>query len=110
MIIRTEELFEKSNKRVDEAIEQIGNVLNEVQLLDSIIKENQVREFKKQWRDVFNFEENVNPELKFENEEFKNRFKYLINRMNAENQIKERIIEISNKAIKEVEELWNNKK
>lgn len=106
--MKNEELKVKSDKIIDKAIEQIGTVLNDVLNLDSNIKENQIREFKKQWRDVFWFDKDVNPdvELKFDDKDFKNQFGYLINRM-KDNTIKESIIDISNKAILEIKGLWN---
>ena len=95
-----------SGEIIDKALKSIETVLNEVEQLDSIIKENQIYEFKKQWKEVFTSPLNIDPRQKIQEKEFKNRFSYLINRMNGENKIKERVIEISNNAIKELYNLW----
>ncbi|MDD4759154.1 MAG: hypothetical protein PHO68_09530 [Lascolabacillus sp.] len=95
-----------SGEIIDNALESIETVLNEVEQLDSIIKENQIREFKKQWKKVFSSPVNIDPGQKIQEKEFKYQFSYLINRMNEENKIKERVIEISNNAIKELYNLW----
>lgn len=52
-IMRYEELQEESGKIIDNAIKQIGIVLNKVENLDSIIKENKIREFKIEWKVIF---------------------------------------------------------
>ena len=51
--MRYEELQEESGKIIDNAIKQIGIVLNKVENLDSIIKENKIREFKIEWKVIF---------------------------------------------------------
>lgn len=97
---------EASGEIIDKALKLIEIVLNEVEQLDSIIKENQIYEFKKQWKEVFSSSVNINPGQKIQEKEFENRFSYLINRMNEKNKIKERVVEISNNAIRELYNLW----
>lgn len=97
---------EASGEIIDKALKLIEIVLNEVEQLDSIIKENQIYKFKKQWKEVFSSLVNINPGQKIQEKEFENRFSYLINRMNEKNKIKERVVEISNNAIRELYNLW----
>lgn len=108
--MRYEELQEKSGKIIDNAIEQIGIVLNKVENLDSIIKENKIREFKIEWKVIFSSPVDIDPKSKFEEPEFIEKFVYLLSRMDSQNNIKERIIEISNQTINELKKLWNEKR
>lgn len=92
---------------IERAIDEIGLILTEVQRLNPTIEENQIRDFKKQWKEFFSSPNNIHPKDKIVDSEFVKQFYYLINRMNDKNKIKERIIEISNQTIEELKNLWS---
>lgn len=105
-----ENLQEESRVIIDKALEQIERELNKVIDLHTTIKENQIREFKKQWKEIFSSPIGIDPKSKFEDRIFENRFKYLINRMDGNNNIKEIILEITNITIQDLKNLWNDKR
>lgn len=83
----------KSEEIISESLTLLESILNEVEMLDVIIRENQISDFIKLWRDcVMN---NRGLDTYFFDESFVTKFSFLINRMNAQNKIKERIIELT---------------
>ncbi len=104
-----EQLKMQSESIINEALESIGSILNEIENLDPIIKENQIREFKKQWQQVFNSNTDIVPAHRIDDLKSSNQFKYLINRMNDQNRIKERIIKESDETLASLFKLWSQK-
>lgn len=88
-----QELKTKSEEIVSESLVLLKSILNEIEMLDIIIKENQISDFIKVWRDcVLN---NKGLDANFSDDSFTKEFGFIINRMNAQNKIKERIIELT---------------
>lgn len=89
-----QEFQAKSKNIINESLVLLESILDEVDLLDPIIKENQISDFIMVWRNCVS--NNIGLESHFSDKSFKTEFSYLINRMTTENKIKERIIELTN--------------
>ncbi len=83
----------KSKEIVNESLEELESILNEVEMLDPIIQENQISDFIKVWLDCV--ANNISLQTNFLDDSFNIKFISLISRMNEQNKIKERVIELS---------------
>ena len=98
-----EEFEKKYLEIINISLDKLGVILDEVEKLDPIIKENQIRRFKAEWNKIF--VNGVEPKEILESEEFKDSCKYLFGRMNKINRIQERILELSAKTKLELQNL-----
>jgi len=91
-----EEFEDKYREIVNKSLNELGLILKEVEKLNPIIKENQIRQFKKEWSRVFCTIDSI-PVNELKVPKFRVRCKYLFNRMNDKNKIEEKILELTNK-------------
>ena len=99
-----EEFENKYQEIINDSLNKLCLILSEVETLDSIIKENQIRRFKGIWFNVLNNKDIV-PKDKLNSHEFRKECKYLFNRMNDKNKIEERILELTKETISKLRNL-----
>jgi len=88
-----EEFEKKYLEIISHSLDKLGGILDEVEKLDPIIKENQIRRFKNEWNNIF--KNGIEPIDILESEKFKGSCKYLFGRMDKLNRIEERILDLS---------------
>lgn len=88
---------------ISHSLDKLGGILDEVEKLDPIIKENQIRRFKAEWNNIF--KNGIEPIDILESKEFKDSCKYLFGRMDKINRIQERILDLSAKTKLELQNL-----
>jgi hypothetical protein len=98
-----EEFEKKYLEIISHSLDKLGGILDEVEKLDPIIKENQIRRFKDEWNNIF--KNGIEPKDILESNRFKDSCKYLFGRMNKANRIQERILELSAKTKLELQNL-----
>ena len=92
---------------INTSLDEICLILAEVEVLDTIIKENQIRKFRKKWFDVL-YKNNTVVEDELKSYEFRESCKYLFNRMNSENKIEKRISDLSLRVKDELKNLYKD--
>lgn len=102
--LREFELSKSHNDLVNSALSELCEVLAEVEMLDEIIKENQIRRFKAIWKEILN-DKSSDYKAKLEDKTFKSECKYLFGRMDETNKIKERIINLTQEAKEKLTQL-----
>lgn len=98
-----EELDKKCKEIIDISLEKLEFLLGEVKTLDLIIKENQIRRFKIKWDSAL--KNGYKPNELLKSDIFRDECKYLFNRMNDENRIEQRIVELYSSTISELRNL-----
>jgi hypothetical protein len=88
-----DEVFEKKYQGIiSNSLDKLGFILDDVEVLDPIIKENQIRRFKDKWYHVFI--NGLDSEDIILSNEFRLECEYLFNRMNDKNKIEKRLLEL----------------
>jgi hypothetical protein len=98
-----EELDKKCKEIIDNSLEKLEFLLEEIKILDSVIKENQIRRFKIEWDSAI--KNGYKPNEMLKSNIFRDKCKYLFNRMNDENRIEQRIVELYSSTISELRNL-----
>jgi hypothetical protein len=101
--MKNEEFERKYQEIINVSLDKLGLILEEVETLDTIIKENQIRRFKKKWYNVL-YNDLVSTEI-LNSTEFREECKYLFNRMNDKNKIEAKIVELTKEAKSELRNL-----
>lgn len=86
-------LEREHNKIIDSALDDLCKILQRVEVLNTTLKENQIRKFRSEWFKVLN--ENLDSNVQFESTDFQNSCKYLFSRINNKNMIKEDIFKLT---------------
>lgn len=96
-----EELDKNHDEIINNSLGKLESLLQEIETLDPVIRENQIRRFKNHWN--YAFKQGLKPNEILKSKDFRENCKYVFNRINGENRIEQRIGELYSSTILELQ-------